>query len=417
MIYDVVMPQLGLTMEEGSVVSWNKKAGDWVQKGEMLFTVETDKSVMEVESADSGYLNSIQVEVGKKVKVGTVIATLADQQGEVVSQEGTDSLQVDSAAQTQTRPAFESTSAAGEASHWSAGSAGVSPPANEVSKEFAASPRARKLAEELGIDIALLKPARGNRIVETDVRRFQESRKGTPPQAPAQETTVAPSRAATTRKIVSQRMTASFQTAPHFYLGVEANATEIVKLRDQKLAEFDQLGGLRLTYTDLFLRALAVGLKEHAQVNAYWQNDDILLRDSVDVGFAVQTPDGLIAPVIRNADQLTLLDLVCERHALTDKARTGKLSLREQEGGSATLSNLGNFGIDWFQAILNPPQSVILATGRISKRAVVVNDSLEVCPTVVLSLSVDHRVLDGVAAAIFLSRIKELIENPSVTLL
>jgi pyruvate dehydrogenase E2 component (dihydrolipoamide acetyltransferase) len=215
---------------------------------------------------------------------------------------------------------------------------------------------------------------------------------------------------------VAQRMTESFHTAPHFYLGVEANAAALVRLRDQLLGPGNQQAGVRLTYTDLFFRAMAVSLREHPQVNAYWSEDAIKLRDSIDIGFAVQTADGLVVPVIRNADGLALFDLASQRQILAEKAKAGKLSLPEMEGGSATLSNLGNSNIDWFQAILNPPQSVILATGRIAKRAVVVNDSLAVCPTLVLSLSVDHRVLDGVAGANFLGRIKELIENPSVTL-
>jgi pyruvate dehydrogenase E2 component (dihydrolipoamide acetyltransferase) len=417
MNYNVVMPQLGLTMEEGSVVSWKKQVGDWVEKGEVLFTVETDKAEMEVESADSGYLNSIQVELGKKVRVGTVIATLGDQPGEVVSEGGASSPKVNSVAQAHPTPALESKSAAGEVSDSSAGSASVSPPATMPSEEFAASPRARRLAEELGIDISALRPGRGQRIVEEDVRRFQASREETPARAPAAETAATPSRASLTRQIVAQRMTESFHSAPHFYLGVEANATDLVKFRDQLRSSFQPLSGLKLTYTDLFLRALVLGLKEHPQVNAYWQKDRVQPRDSIAVGFAVQTPEGLMVPVIRKADELSLFDLACQRAALREKAKAGKLSLQEMEGGSATLSNLGNFGVDWFQAILNPPQSVILATGRICKRAIVVNDSLAVCPTLVLSLSVDHRVLDGVAGANFLGRIKELIENPFLMLL
>jgi pyruvate dehydrogenase E2 component (dihydrolipoamide acetyltransferase) len=284
-------------------------------------------------------------------------------------------------------------------------------------REFAASPRARRLAEELGIDITAVRPARGRRIVEEDVRRFQAGREETPAAAPAGDALPTPSRAAATRKIVAQRMTESFRSAPHFYLGVEANATDLVKLRDQLLGTFNHLTGLKLTYTDLFLRAMAIALKEHPHVNAYWQDDSVQPREAIAVGFAVQTPEGLMAPVIREADRLSLFDLARQRGALTEKAKAGKLSLEEMEGGSATLTNLGNFGIDWFQAILNPPQSVILATGRISKRAMVVNDTLQICPTLVLSLSVDHRVLDGVAGASFLGRIKELIESPSLMLL
>jgi len=389
-------------MEEGSVVSWRKHLGDRVEKGEVLFTVETDKAEMEVEAADSGYLNSIQVQLGEKVPVGAVIATLGDTLAAVAT-EGASKVVSLHVVQQIPAPATKPLS---EGVENISNGAGVAPPRTPPSGEFAASPRARRLAQELGIDITAVKPARGPRVVEDDVRRFVANRKETP--------SALSRRASTTRKIVAERMAESFHTAPHFYLGVEANAAELVRLREQLLESYQQQAGVRLTYTDLFLRALALALKDHPQVNAYWHEDSIQLRHLIDVGFAAQTPEGLVVPVIRNADALSLLDLARQRQTLAEKARAGKLGLPEMEGGSATLSNLGNSGIDWFQAILNPPQSVILATGRIAKRAVVVNDALEVCPTVVLSLSVDHRVLDGVAGASFLGRIKELIENPSV---
>ena len=404
MTHNVVMPHLGLTMEEGSVVSWRKRLGDHIEKGEVLFTVETDKAEMEVEAADGGYLSSIQVKLGEKVPVGAVIATLGDDPAEIASG---DSSQVIPSLDAQEMAAPVSKPLAGGVSNISSD---ASTPPQEVlpSSESVASPRARRLAQQLGIDITAVKPARGQRVIEEDVRRFLENRKETPP---------APSgRASATRKIVAQRMTESFQTAPHFYLGVEANAADLVRLREQLLEPCQQQVGVRLSYTDLFLRALSMSLKEHPQVNAYWRQDVIQLRDSIDVGFAAQVPEGLVVPVIRRADGLGLFDLARQRQTLTEKAKAGKLSLLEMEGGSATLSNLGNSGIDWFEAILNPPQSVILATGRIAKRAVVVNDSVEVCPTIVLSLSVDHRVLDGVSGADFLGRIKELVENPSIML-
>jgi pyruvate dehydrogenase E2 component (dihydrolipoamide acetyltransferase) len=362
-------------------------------------------------------LNSIQVEVGKKVPVGTIIATLSDKPGEVAGKELAASARAVLAPQPQQRTAPASESSAGVASERPGGGAGVSRPEGTNFRKTIASPRARRLAETLGIDISTVKPAHGPRIVEEDVRRFQASTQEIPARAPAEETLLIPDRASVTRKVAAQRMTESFRAAPHFYLGVEANAADIVRLRDQLLPPFNQLTRLKLTYTDLFLRAMAIGLKEHPHVNAFWQNDGIQLRDSIDIGFAVQTSVGLLVPVIRKADGLSLFDLARRRHELTEKARGGRLTLHEIEGGSATLSNLGSFGIDWFHAILNPPQSVILATGRISRRAMVVNDSLEVCPALVLSLSVDHRVLDGVTAANFLARIKALIESPSIMLL
>jgi pyruvate dehydrogenase E2 component (dihydrolipoamide acetyltransferase) len=408
MIYEVVMPQLGLTMEEGTVTSWYKKLGDRVEKGEMLFALETDKAVMEVESTDAGYLNAIVVEIGKTLPVGTLIAILGDQPGEISSGNPASAKTASTAdaIATTTTPTPESSA---EASHSSAEDSETAP-ARSLGK-FAASPRARLLADELGVDITALTPQRGERIVEVDVRRFHESRESKPRRVPP------PSGSSATRRVVAQRMTESFQKTPHFYLGVEANAAELVSFRKQQLGASGSSTHQKLTYTDLFLRALSMALKDDPQVNVYWGSDGVQSGDSINVGFAVQAPAGLVVPVIRKADQLSFFELVRQRHALTEKARAGKLHPQDVQGGSATLSNLGSYDVDWFQAILNPPQSVILATGKIAPRATVVNGSLGVSPTTTLSLSVDHRVLDGVVAATFLGRIRKLIENPAAMLL
>jgi len=416
MTYDIVMPQLGLTMEEGAVVCWQKQIGDWVEKGETLFVVETDKAEMDVESSNAGYLNSIRVEAKKKVRVGTVIAVLGDQRGEGASSpaaaEGAPVLVATPLLAAEDRkPAPEPISPEQQDS-------GDKSAATDTAalREFPASPRARRLARELEIDLKTVKPARGERIVEEDVRRAHQAQQAPVAAGQAARPRDVSERATTTRKIIAQRMTQSFQSAPHFYLGVEANAAEMVKARAQLLDTFQQQTGFKLSYTDLLLRALTLSLAEHGEVNSFWQNGGVQPRDSIDVGFAVQTPEGLLVPVVRGADRLGFFELARQRHLLTQKAGAGTLTLAEMEGGSATLTNLGNSAIDWFQAILNPPQSVILATGRIANRAVVVNEHVEVCPTVMLSLAVDHRVLDGAAGAKFLGRIKELIESPSLML-
>jgi pyruvate dehydrogenase E2 component (dihydrolipoamide acetyltransferase) len=412
MTHDVVMPQLGLTMEEGCVVCWQKQIGDWVKKGEVLFIVETDKVQMEVESMDSGYLNSVQVEIGKKVRVGTVVATLADQPGEVRA----DLLLTIPAPAPRAIDAGQVLPSPKEVLESSGHSRDTPLPATSRSSSFAVSPRARRLAGQLGIDISAVTPARGGRVVEEDVRHFHETRSVAPPSARSAEHPAARRGASLTRAIVARPMAESFRNAPHFYLGVEADATEMVKCREQLLAAFNQETGRRLTYTDFFLRALSLALRDFPQVNSFWRDDRVQPRDSVDVGFAVATSAGLVAPVIRTADLLTFFDLARQKHVLTGKVRAGEITLPDLEGGSATLSNLGNVEIDWFQAILNPPQSVALATGQVARRVRVVHDAIEICPTVVLSLSVDHRVLDGEAAARFLGRIKNLIEKPELIL-
>ena len=364
------MPQLGLTMTEGAVTTWLKNPGDRVDKGDLVFTVQTDKVEMEVESFGKGYLDKIFVAPEQIVPVGTVIATLSDHPP---------------------------------------GSAPAPEPEPEAPP---VSPRARRVAQELNVDLAAVKPASGKRITEDDVRLYHQAHKSNNAVAtPKPAANLNPA-----RKITAQRMTSSFQSAPHFYLGVEANATDLVKLRETLVQSVTARFGVKLTYTDFFLKALATVLTEQPDVNGYWRENDVVRNESTSLGFAAQTNTGLVVPVIRNTDRLSLFELALQRAALTSKARDGGLSLAEMEGGSATLSNLGHIGIDSFQAILNPPQSVILATGRIAKRPVVVGDQIQAQPTVILNLSADHRVLDGVAAANFLARIRELIEAPALLL-
>jgi pyruvate dehydrogenase E2 component (dihydrolipoamide acetyltransferase) len=383
------MPQLGLTMTEGAVTTWLKNPGDRVEKGDLIFTVQTDKVEMEVESFGRGYLDRILVAPEQVVPVGTVIATLSDY-------------------------------APGDPSAEAAAAVASGPPV---------SPRARRVAQELSVDLTAVKPANGKRITEDDVRLYYQAKNGAssappaaepPPKAAAAAIAPAPGKPASlpaARKITAERMASSFQSAPHFYLGVEANAVALVSLRESLVSHATDRFGVKLTYTDFFLKAIAVTLTEQPHVNESWSDGSIVRRESIDVGFAAQTDNGLVVPVVRKADRLSIFDLGRERASLTTKAREGKLSLADMEGGSATLSNLGHLGIDWFQAILNPPQSVILATGRIAKRPVVVNDVIQALPTVMLNLSADHRVLDGVAAAVFLARVRELIEAPALLLI
>jgi pyruvate dehydrogenase E2 component (dihydrolipoamide acetyltransferase) len=359
MASEIVMPQLGLTMTEGAVTTWLKQPGERVQKGEVLFTVETDKVEMEVESTATGYLQSVLVGVGEMVKVGTVIAKV-----------------------------------------------GETPDAVRA----VASPRARKLAQELGIELSQVKPARGTRVVEEDVRLHAEQ--AGKPSVVAERPGVK-----TSRQRIAERLSASFREAPHFYVAMEVNASELVRLRAHVLNSIQERSGVRVTYTDFFLMALARSLAGHPGVNACWRDGSIVRNASVDIGIAVQAQETLLVPVIRNADKLNLAEMTRQRGSLAEKARTGSLAVRDVEGGSATLSNLGQYGVDWFQGILNPPQSVILSTGRIAKRPVVNGDRIEVRDALTITLSADHRVVDGVAASQFLGRVRELIENPYVMLL
>ena len=386
---EIVMPQLGLTMTEGSVNAWLKEPGERVQKGEMLFTVSTDKVDMEVESTGSGFVNPL-IDLNTPVPVGTVIAVLTDRPGDtnIVAQalgHGRKSM----SAPATTEPGPESRNA------------------NSIASEptdrggMPASPRARSLAKKLGVDIAAVNPSSGNRIIEADVQaHYDRSR------APVPEPVGA------LRRITAERTAQSFERAPHFYLTRQVNAGRLVQLRGELQTTAQRRLGFKITYTDFLLRALALALREEPNVNAYWQDGQILFRQSIDVGFAAQTEKGLLVPVIPQADQLNLFAIANQRKELSDKARAGKLSLQDLQGGSATLSNLGSHGVDSFQPILNPPQSVILAAGSIAKRPLVVGDRVEAAETLILSLSADHRVLDGVPAATFLAAIARMIEEP-----
>jgi len=389
---EIVMPQLGLTMTEGAVSAWMKKPGDRVERGDILFLVETDKVEMEVESFISGMLDSVLIEPDVVVKVGTVIATVEDGQPVV------------SAAPVATAVVEPIPSNATPAP---AAMAQTRSPKDEVP----VSPRARKMALSLGIDLALVSPSSGTRIVEEDIHQFQNKvAENTAPEPEPESPRSSTPKAG--RAVVAQRMTSSFQSAPHFYLTAHVDVSKLVELRNASLEIFQARLGIRITYTDFLLRALAQALKEKPAVNSFWNGDQVEQRQTIDLSIATQTPNGLLTPLLKDADQLSFADLAKQRSSLIEKARSRKLTLRELEGGSATLSNLGTHKIDEFHAILNPPQSVILATGQIARRPLVMGNSVEARSTVFLTLSADHRVLDGADAAEFLDRIRELLENP-----
>jgi pyruvate dehydrogenase E2 component (dihydrolipoamide acetyltransferase) len=269
------------------------------------------------------------------------------------------------------------------------------------SRSFPASPRARSLAKSLGVQIADVTPESGNRIVEADVQRHHASR-----------TVPKPEPLSAAKRITAERTTQSFERAPHFYLGREVNAGRLVQLRQELQGAAQRKLGFNITYTDFLLRALALALREETAVNAYWQEGGVVRRGSIDIAFAAQAEQGLLVPVITGAGELDLFGIAARRKDLSERAREGKLRIEEMQGGSATLSNLGTHGVDWFQAILNPPQSVILASGGIAKRPMVIDGQLAVADTLILSLSADHRVLDGVASAKFLGAIARMLENP-----
>jgi pyruvate dehydrogenase E2 component (dihydrolipoamide acetyltransferase) len=404
MLHDVVMPQLGMTMTEGSVLHWLKKSGDPIEKSEPLFEVQTDKVDMEVESPAAGFVSEILLEPEKMVPVGTVIARIADTAGEAQAEAASPAAMP--AAMARAPEAGAGPGAAGAPANTPASPA---PPPAEG--RTLVSPRARRVAAELGIDLARVTPA-GTRIVETDVRRYagELAQLAEPTSAmgvPAAET---PSAA---RRLTAERMTLSFQTVPHFYLSVEASAAALTRLRQELLPLIEQHCGVRLSYTDLLVKALALALKRHPGLNAGWQDGRIVRQPGIHIGIAAQFPDKLMVPVIRDADRLPLADLARARHDLVTRGRAGKLTPADLEGATCTLSNLGAYRVDRFHAIINPPQSAILAVGAIAPRPRVEGGAVVASDTVNLTLSVDHRVVDGAAGAAFLQSIVEAIEVPT----
>ncbi|MEO8130416.1 MAG: dihydrolipoamide acetyltransferase family protein [Bryobacteraceae bacterium] len=371
MTHEIVMPQLGITMTEGSVLRWLKAAGDSIEKGEPLFIVQTDKVDMEVESPGKGFVTDVLIQEEVVVPVGTVIAHVGDS----MAKAAVAAAPVESVRVRRNGPLV--------------------------------SPRARRVASELGVDLAGI-PGSGEfgRIRECDVRAMFNNR----PQKSEDRS------ATSARKRIAEKMEESAGTVPQFSLRRELDAGPLSAVRDQLLAVVESREGVRLSFTDFLLKAMAVALKEVPGMNASWQKDHIEPRTGINLGFALQSPTRLLVPVITGADQLPISRLARRRSELSAKAKEGKLDPREMQDGSCTLSNLGAFGVDEFQAIVNPPESCILAAGRIGPRPFVIDGQLVVRPTLRLTLTVDHRVADGVLGAKFLDAIAKAIEQPLLLL-
>jgi len=410
-------------MEEGTIVRWLKAEGEEIEKGEPLFEVQTDKVTMEVEAPASGTLAKILVSDGETVPVVQVIACILEP-GEEAPEEWPIPEPVKEALIP--RPAvMPAKVVATLAAKRMARERGVDltqiegtgerdvitsediqrflekpPPAVIAAPpRIKASPRARRLAQETGISLSEIEGSGpGGRIMEQDILDFLATQKLVTP-SPIQ-------------RITAERMSESFTTAPHFYLTLEAQATRLVEWRERLIPAIEEDAGVRLTFTDMLILLVAKALQDHPLANASWEDGRIRLVKEINLGMAIVVEEGLIVPVIKDADQKGLADIAGERFGLADKAAKGKLSLEELEGGTFTLTNLGMFGVDEFGAIINPPQSAILAVGRIAERAVVENGKVVVRPTIHLTLSVDHRVLDGAEGARFLGDLKSLIEEP-----
>jgi pyruvate dehydrogenase E2 component (dihydrolipoamide acetyltransferase) len=374
MAADVIMPALGMAQDTGTVLRWLRAEGDQVARGEPLLEIETDKATVEVESPADGTLAGVRAAAGDAVPVGQVIA--------VVMADGD-------------APA----------------DGGEPQPVRSVEEERPgrrlASPKARRMAAELGVDIAALQGSGpGGAVLAADVQAAGPADGGRPQPAPAPAPAVP---TGSVWRIMAERTTQSWQGVPHFFLHRQVDAGRLPSWRRAVVA---RPGCERTSVTDLLVRIAAEALGRHPRVNATWRDGVVELEGSAGVGIAVATEDGLVVPVVRDAGSLDLAGITARRIELVERARTGRLTPDDLGGGTFTISNLGMYGVDSFNAILNAPQAAILAVGRIADRVVAVDGAAVVRPVMELSLSCDHRVIDGARGAEFLGTLAELIEEP-----
>jgi pyruvate dehydrogenase E2 component (dihydrolipoamide acetyltransferase) len=424
MSINILMPALSPTMTEGKLSRWLKKEGDEVKSGDVLAEIETDKATMEVEAVEEGFLAKIVVPDGTEgVAVNAVIGVLTEEKGGAV-----DAPAAKPAPKAEAAPKEE----AKPAPKIEAAAKAEEPKTEEHGERVFASPLARRIAKQSGIDLASVKGSGPNgRIVKADLdgapaHAPAEAPKAEAPKAaapaPAAAKTPAPAIAAphkkipnsSMRKVIAKRLLESKQTVPHFYLTVNVELDALLELRAKLNATSpkDGPGAFKLSVNDLIIKACGVALRQHPNVNASWTDEAIIQYDDVDISIAVAIPDGLITPIVRKADALGLAAISNSMKDLGARAKAGKLKPDEYQGGGFSISNLGMFGIAEFSAIINPPQACILAVGAGEKRAVVKNDQLAIATVMSATLSCDHRVVDGALGATFLATLKGLLEEP-----
>ena len=409
------MPRLSDTMEEGTVASWLKQVGDAVEEGDILAEIETDKATMEFESFFSGTLLHIGIQVGETAAVDTLLA--------IIGPEGTDVAAILAAsATTPKQTASEPTAVAAAVQTEipvetpAVATAVTTPtPVTTSNGRIMASPLAKKIAKEKGIDLNLVTgTGESGRIVKRDVEQF----------SPAAAVTAAPAQAAVfvpagqekqeeipnsqMRKTIAKRLGASKFSAPHYYLSVEFDMDAAIAFRKQ----YNSIPDTKISFNDIVVKAVALALKAHPQVNSQWFDDKMVLNHHVHVGVAVAVEDGLVVPVLKFANEMNLPQIGSQVRDFAGRARSKKLTPQEMDGITFTVSNLGMFGIDEFTSIINQPNSAILSVGAIVQKPVVKEGEIVVGNTMKLTLACDHRTVDGATGAQFLQTLKAYIENP-----
>jgi pyruvate dehydrogenase E2 component (dihydrolipoamide acetyltransferase) len=438
----VTMPRLSDTMEAGTIVRWNVKEGDEVTSGQVVADIETDKATMEMPVFDDGRIAKLLVPAGQSVKVGTQIAVIAEE-GEDLAAAATGGGSVAPKVTPAAKPAAAVASPASPA----AGSADEDETVSEDGTRVRVSPVARRMAEEAGIPLASLKGSGpGGRIIKRDVQTAIENAGSRPAAAPAPAAPAASAQALAVpvspsprasgglvvagleservavsgmRQTIARRLVESKTTIPHYQVSMRFDMDRLVALREQLNRELAETG-IKLSVNDFIVRGCALAMARHPYVNASWAGDAIALHRQVNVGVAVALDEskggGLVVAVIRDADRKSLRAISAETRAMSEKARTRGLSAEDMADSTFTVSNLGMFGVEHFTAIINPPNSAILACGGAIKQPVVRNGELAIGFEMTATLSSDHRVIDGAMAARWLQELKGLLENPATLL-
>ncbi len=411
------MPRMSDTMTEGVIAAWHKKVGDNVKSGELLAEVETDKATMELESYETGTLLYIGVEQGSAVPVNGILAIIGKAGEEFQSL-------LNEAAPVTAAPATSNETMAAPAPA-AAPVASAAPATPEVATEgdrIKASPLAKKIAEEKGIDLSTVKgSAENGRIVKRDLENISAEA----PQAAAAAAPVAMPvvvngqesyeevSVSQMRKTIARRLSESNFTAPHFFVTIEANMGKAMAFRNEANAN----ANVKISFNDIMIKAVAMALRAHPKANSSWLGDKIRYNHHIHIGMAVGMDEGLVVPVIKFADQKTLSQLAVEAKSWVEKAKSKKIAPADMSGNTFTISNMGMFDVENFTAIINPPDACILAVGKIKETPIVENGEIKVGHVMKMTLSSDHRVVDGSIASAFLKSLKDNLENPMKMLL
>jgi len=404
MAISVVMPALEMAQETGKLVSWKKKDGEQVKKGEMLLEVETDKAVVEIEASGDGVLTGVTAKEGDVVPVGQTIAWLL-KPGEALPASG--GAQAQSGRKMDSAPAVAATAAPAAAESSSVAGARI-------------SPKARRLAREHGVDISTLRGSGpGGEILADDIMKAAAGTASSPSSVVSSSSRTSAATSSTDAatvtsigRIMAERTTQSWTTVPHFFVARDVDATALNAARERLIPVIEKSHGVKVTHTDLIVAAVARALRQHPRMNGSWTNNTVALNADVNVALAMAVDNAVVTAVIRNTDRSPLGAIAKQRKELAERARAGKLQPSDITGATFTISNLGMFSVDAFTAIIVPPQAGILAVGAITDRVVAVGGMIGVRPMMTLTLSSDHRLVDGARAAQFLNDVVLALLDP-----